>query len=113
MIEIGMVLSMTFMGAAASIFFKRASGSEGFIKMFLNVHLYIGGILYLAAAAVNILVLRYLDYSVVLPVSSITYIWTMLLSYIIAAAPINVIDKTIPISIILHLLPQSVLHRML
>lgn len=51
--------------------------------MFLNVHLYIGGILYLAAAAVNILVLRYLDYSVVLPVSSITYIWTMLLSYII------------------------------
>ena len=41
MIEIGMVLSMTFMGAAASIFFKRASGSEGFIKMFLNVHLYI------------------------------------------------------------------------
>ena len=83
MIEIGMVLSMTFMGAAASIFFKSASGSEGFIKMFLNVHLYIGGILYLAAAAVNILVLRYLDYSVVLPVSSITYIWTMLLSYII------------------------------
>ena len=83
MIEIGMVLSMTFMGAAASIFFICASGSEGFIKMFLNVHLYIGGILYLAAAAVNILVLRYLDYSVVLPVSSITYIWTMLLSYII------------------------------
>lgn len=51
--------------------------------MLLNVHLYIGGILYLAAAAVNILALRYLDYSVVLPVSSITYIWTMLLSYII------------------------------
>ena len=41
MIEIGMVLSMTFMGAAASIFFKSASGSEGFIKMFLNVNLYI------------------------------------------------------------------------
>lgn len=78
-----MVLSMTFMGSAASVFFKRASGSDGFVKMLLNVNLYIGGILYLAAAAVNILVLRVLDYSVVLPVSSITYIWTMLLSYMI------------------------------
>ena len=34
MIETGMVLSMTFMGAAASIFFKRASGSEGFIRKY-------------------------------------------------------------------------------
>ena len=83
MIYFFMVLSMTFMGSAASIFFKRASGSDGFVKMLLNVNLYIGGILYLAAAAVNILVLRVLDYSVVLPISSITYIWTMLLSYVI------------------------------
>lgn len=83
MIYFFMVLSMTFMGSAASVFFKRASGSDGFVKMLLNVNLYIGGILYLAAAAVNILVLRVLDYSVVLPISSITYIWTMLLSYVI------------------------------
>lgn len=83
MIYFFMVLSMTFMGSAASIFFKRASGSDGFVKMLLNINLYIGGILYLAAAAVNILVLRVLDYSVVLPISSITYIWTMLLSYVI------------------------------
>ncbi|KAI4446957.1 hypothetical protein C823_001475 [Eubacterium plexicaudatum ASF492] len=83
MIRVLMVLSMTLMGAAASVFFKRASGSDGFLKMLLNVNLYIGGFLYLAAAVVNILVLRVLDYSVVMPVSSITYIWTMLLSYMI------------------------------
>lgn len=48
--------------------------------MLQNSNLYIGGFLYVAAAVLNILVLRYLDYSVVLPLSSVTYIWTMVLS---------------------------------
>lgn len=83
MIYYGMVLCMTFMGSAASIFFKRASGSDGLLKILCNANLYIGGMIYLAASVLNILVLRYLDYSVVLPVSSVTYIWTMLLSYVV------------------------------
>jgi len=37
--------------------------------------------LYLLSAVLNIYVLKYLDYSVVLPLTSITYIWTMVLSY--------------------------------
>ena len=36
--------------------------------------------MYRASAVVNILLLRRLDYSVVLPLTSLTYIWTMLLS---------------------------------
>ena len=36
----------------------------------------------MVAALINIFVLRHLDYSVVLPLTSITYIWTMILSYI-------------------------------
>ena len=83
MIYAGMILCMTLMGSVASIFFKKASESDGFLKMLWNINLYIGGVLYLAAAALNIVILRYLDYSVVLPVSSVTYIWTMLLSYVI------------------------------
>ena len=39
-----------------------------------------GGFLYLAAAVLNIWLLRYLDYSVVLPLTSLTYVWTMILS---------------------------------
>ena len=81
MIYFAMILCMTLMGAVASIFLKRASGSDGFLQLLLNRNLYIGGFLYLAAAAINIVVLRYLDYSVVLPLSSVTYIWTMVLSY--------------------------------
>lgn len=81
MIYFAMILCMTLMGAVASIFLKRASGSDGFLQLLLNRNLYIGGFLYLAAAAINIVVLRYLDYSVVLLLSSVTYIWTMVLSY--------------------------------
>ncbi len=82
MINYVLIVCMTLMGSAASIFFKRASGSEGILKLIMNINLYIGGFLYVAAA-VNIIVLRSLDYSVVLPLSSVTYIWTMVLSYFI------------------------------
>ena len=82
MINYVLIVCMTLMGSAASIFFKRASGSEGILKLIMNINLYIGGFLYVAAAAVNI-ILRSLDYSVVLPLSSVTYIWTMVLSYFI------------------------------
>ena len=51
--------------------------------MLKNVNLYIGGFLYLASAVLNIWILRYLDYSVVLPLTSFTYIWTMVLSHMI------------------------------
>ncbi|MBE5826429.1 MAG: hypothetical protein E7307_07295 [Butyrivibrio sp.] len=39
--------------------------------------------LYFLSAIINIWVLRYLDYSVVLPLTSFTYMWTMFLSYLI------------------------------
>ncbi len=78
-----LVACMTFMGSAASIFFKRASASGGIVQMLMNANLYIGGFIYLAAAAANIYVLRYLDYSVVLPLGSVTYIWTMVLSSVL------------------------------
>ena len=81
MIYFFLILCMTFMGAVASVFFKRASESDGLWKLLLNVNLYVRGFLYVAAAGINIVVLRYLDYSVVLPLSSVTYIWTMVLSY--------------------------------
>lgn len=37
----------------------------------------------------NIWVLRFWDYSVVLPLTSLTYIWTMVLSYIILKEKIS------------------------
>ena len=74
------LLVMTLMGSVASLFLKRASGSSGIGKLLLNYNLYVGGILYLLSALLNIWVLRFLDYSVVLPATSLTYLWTMFLS---------------------------------
>ena len=75
------LIIMTAIGSIASLFLKKASGNENFLKMLFNLKLYVGGGLYLLSAVLNIHVLKYLDYSVVLPLTSITYIWTMVLSY--------------------------------
>lgn len=77
------LLFMTFVGSIASLFLKKASGANDFLEMLKNINLYIGGGLYLTSAVLNIWVLRYLDYSVVLPLTSFTYIWTMAASYLI------------------------------
>lgn len=94
------LIFMTLCGAVASLFLKRASGTEGVLKMFLNINLYIGGGLYLISAVLNVYILRYLDYSVVLPLTSITYIWTMVLSYMILKEKITV-KKMIGVLLIL------------
>lgn len=83
MIYICVLLVMTAMGAIASLFLKKASGSSNLLQMIGNVNLYVGGGLYLGSSILNIWILRYLDYSVVLPLTSLTYVWTMVLSYTI------------------------------
>lgn len=75
------LLVMTLLGSVASLFLKKASQDCGFVKMLTNTNLYIGGFLYLSSAILNIYILRFLDYSDVLPLTSITYIWTMILSH--------------------------------
>lgn len=77
------LLIMTVLGSVASLFLKKASGTDGILAMIKNVNLYIGGFLYLASAILNIWLLRYLEYSVVLPLTALTYIWTMVFSYMI------------------------------
>ncbi len=83
------IVLMSFVAAAASLFFKKASGSDGLVKMITNKNLYIGGFLYVFAALINIYILRYLDYSVVMPMGSITYIWTMALSFLVLGETIT------------------------
>lgn len=83
MIYYAALILMTIVGSVASFFLKKSSSSDGLIKLLYNKYLYIGGGLYFISALMNIYVLRYLDYSVVLPLTSITYIWTMIISYFI------------------------------
>lgn len=78
-----LILLMTMLGSVASLFLKRASGSNGIVAMLKNYNLFLGGFLYLAAALLNVYVLQFMEYSVVLPLTSITYIWTMIISYLV------------------------------
>lgn len=87
MLVFSFIFLMTIMGSVASLFLKQASGSlkgESLAEVALNMlktpSLYAGGMLYLAASALNIYVLRILDYSSVLPLSAFTYVWTMFLA---------------------------------
>ena len=84
------LLIMTMFGSVASLFLKKASGSSSFVEMLKNINLYIGGFLYVSSAVLNIWLLKILDYSVILPLTSLTYIWTMVLSYFILKEKITV-----------------------
>lgn len=77
------LLVMTMLGSIASLFLKKASAENGIFEMIKNKNLYVGAGLYLVSAVMNIWVLRYLDYSIVLPLTSLTYVWTLILSYMI------------------------------
>lgn len=82
MIYFILLLIMTLIGSVASLFLKQASSqSNGLIELIKNFNCYLGGALYFISALLNIIILRYLDYSIVLPLTSVTYIWTMILSY--------------------------------
>ena len=79
-----MVIGGCALGAFASYFLKNASSrlaGPNILALLRIKPFWIGGLLYLIAAANNIFLLGYLDYSILLPMSSITYIWTMLVAY--------------------------------
>lgn len=78
-----LIIIMTMLGAFAGLFLKRASSKLEIKALILNYNLYIGGFLYLLAALINIYVLKFLDYSLVLPLTSLTYVFTMLISHFI------------------------------
>jgi len=81
MLYYAILLLMTLVGSIASYYLKKSSNAKGLGELITNKFIYIGGGLYFISALMNIYVLKYLDYSVVLPLTSITYVWTMLISY--------------------------------
>jgi drug/metabolite transporter (DMT)-like permease len=74
---------MTYLGAQASVFFKKMAGCGSVLQMLSSRYLYLGCSMYLIAALFNIYVLHQMEYSKVLPLTSITYVWTMVLSYLV------------------------------
>jgi drug/metabolite transporter (DMT)-like permease len=72
---------MTMMGSVASLLLKKASQRKKLAHLLKESYLYFGAFLYLSSALINIYLLRIFPYSIVLPLTAITYIWTLLVSF--------------------------------
>ena len=77
------LMAMTLLGAFGSLYLKKATMVSGtLIGLFKTRQLYLGGFLYAVSILLNIYLLYHLDYSVVLPLTSIAYIWTQIIAHI-------------------------------
>lgn len=81
-----LIFAMTFAGTLGALFFKRASATiepQHIFSVLWNIPLYVGGCFYLLGAVLNIILLRRFDYSVLYPLTSLTYIWTACVSHFV------------------------------
>jgi len=87
------ILSLIAMGLLAtfgSYFLKRAT-AVGLSPRALIVspYLWLGGVLYVLSALLNIYLLLRLPYSVVVPLGALTYVWTLLVARWLLKEPIT------------------------
>lgn len=79
------ILALAMMGLFASIasFFlkKSTAGGFNFKKIVCSPYLYFGGSLYVFSTLLNIYLLKKLPYSIIVPLGSLTYIWTLLIAH--------------------------------
>lgn len=76
-----LLIIMTMAGACGGFFFKKATSKGLKISAHFILFLGIGGFFYLFSSILNIIVLKHMPYTIVFPLTSITYIWTLLISY--------------------------------
>ena len=75
------IVLMTLVGSLGAFFFKRSTGSmEGVFSLLRSPSFYIGGVLYVASALMNVVLLRFMDYTILYPMTAITYIWSLIVS---------------------------------
>lgn len=74
------LLVETSVASFASFFLKKASGGDSKIGIIKSPFFYLGGILYVVSSCLGIVLLQLLPYAVVLPLGSLTYVWTMFIS---------------------------------
>ena len=81
---------MTLIGSLGAYFFKLSStNSKKIISLFFTPTFYLGATLYVLSAILNILLLKVIDYTVLYPMTAITYIWSLALSNRLLGEEIN------------------------
>lgn len=79
------ILALVLMGlfaSVASLFLKKSTeGGLSVGKLLGSPYFYLGGSLYVLSALLNLYLLKRLPYSIVVPLGSLTYIWTLIVAH--------------------------------
>lgn len=76
------VIFMTFIGALGALLFKKSTSKIDKIRCLLHdPYFYLGCFLYALSALMNMILLRFMDYTILYPMTAVTYIWSQALSY--------------------------------
>ncbi|OJG55861.1 hypothetical protein RV06_GL001443 [Enterococcus haemoperoxidus] len=76
----------TFSGSAGALALKKGMNDLPQLSLklvLMNGWIYLGSFLYILSAVTNIFLLKFLDYSIAFPMTSLTYVWTVIISYFI------------------------------
>lgn len=85
------VLVMTLFGSLGALFLKRGSARASELKRLVTTpQIWLGGLFYLAGALLNIYLLHGYSYSVVYPLTSLTYVWSLILSALLLHEKVTV-----------------------
>lgn len=86
---------MTALGAIGSLFLKKSvSRCHDIVKVVLEPYFILGGLFYFVSALLDIWLLRHLRYVVVLPLTSLTYVWSMLLAKMVLRERVSALKVT-------------------
>lgn len=91
-LKVFMILIMTVSGTFGAFFFKKGTvklEGNSIFKILMIPEIYIGGFFYVLGAALNIVLLRYMNYTTVYPLTSLTYVWTLIVSMTLLKESIN------------------------
>ncbi|RLF37408.1 MAG: multidrug transporter [Thermoplasmata archaeon] len=79
-ISLILALVNSFLGASGAIFLKKGSGKIFIKKTVVNSNLIIAGLLYLLSFIFFLIAIKFDDISIVYPITSVSYIWVVVLS---------------------------------
>ncbi len=74
------LLVETSVASFASFFLKKSSGVEKKTDILRSPYFYLGGVLYVISSCLSIVLMQFLPYAIILPLGSLTYVWTMFIS---------------------------------
>lgn len=83
---------MTFCGSVGAVLIKRSLNSLQGRKIWHLIKIptfYFGGLSYAAGLTINMILLRFYDYTIVYPSSALTYVWTLFISAFLLKEKIN------------------------